>query len=59
MASWWGYAEADPTVVGILVGTVALIAIAFVVKRLVGDASDGGDTRRAKGKRSRGDGWRS
>ena len=33
-ASWWGFVEADPLIVGVVVGAVALLAIGFVALRL-------------------------
>lgn len=59
LASWWGYAEADSTIVGILVGAVVLFAIVFVAMRAGGKTSGSSDSRREQGKRSRGDSWRS
>lgn len=35
-SSWWGYAEADPTIVGIVVATFALLAVLYVVGRATG-----------------------
>jgi hypothetical protein len=31
--AWWGYAEGDATIVGIVVAAVAIFAIAYVVSR--------------------------
>jgi hypothetical protein len=33
--AWWGYAEADSTVVGVLVAAVAALAVIYVVTRLL------------------------
>jgi hypothetical protein len=33
VASWWGYAEGNATLVGIVVAIVVLAAIAFVTRR--------------------------
>jgi multisubunit Na+/H+ antiporter MnhE subunit len=32
-AAWWGYAEGNPTLVGIAVGLVVAAAIVYVVRR--------------------------
>jgi hypothetical protein len=32
-AAWWGFAEGDPTIVGIVVLAIALLAVTFVVQR--------------------------
>lgn len=34
LASWWGYAEADPRLVGVVVAAVAVFAAAYVGQRL-------------------------
>lgn len=52
IASWWGYAEADPTIVGILVVVVAAFAIAFLLMKLT-RGRDGGAPDAGKGKRRR------
>jgi uncharacterized membrane protein len=31
---WWGYAEGNPTLVGIVVVIIAVAAIVFVVRRV-------------------------
>ena len=31
---WWGYAEGNPTLVGIVVAIVVIAAIAYVARRL-------------------------
>jgi hypothetical protein len=31
---WWGYAEGNPTLIGIVVGIVVVAALAFVARRL-------------------------
>ena len=33
-AGWWGYAEGNPTLVGIVVGLVVAAALIFVGRRL-------------------------
>lgn len=33
-ASWWGFVEADPLIVGVVVAAVAILAIGFVAMRL-------------------------
>jgi high-affinity Fe2+/Pb2+ permease len=33
--AWWGYAEAEPTLVGILVAVIAVLAVVYVITRLV------------------------
>jgi hypothetical protein len=33
IAAWWGYAEGDVTLVGIVVVVVAVAAIAFVARK--------------------------
>ncbi len=40
LASWWGYAEADPTLVAILVGAVAVLAVSYVVVRVTRQRRD-------------------
>lgn len=37
-AVWWSYAEANPTVVGVVVVALAIAAIAFVGTRVVARA---------------------
>jgi hypothetical protein len=32
-AGWWGYATADRTIVGIVVGIVVVAAVVFLVRR--------------------------
>lgn len=32
--AWWGFAEADPTVVGIVVAAVGALALVYLVMRL-------------------------
>jgi hypothetical protein len=34
LAAWWGFADADPTVVGVVVVALAALAVAYVVMRL-------------------------
>jgi hypothetical protein len=34
LAAWWGFAEADPVAVGIVVAALACLAVAFVAMRL-------------------------
>lgn len=31
---WWGYAQADPAIVGVLVGTIVILAIVYVANRI-------------------------
>jgi len=33
LATWWGYADGNPTLVGIVVVVVAIAAIAYVTQR--------------------------
>jgi uncharacterized membrane protein len=33
-SGWWGYAEANPTLVGIIVIIVVVAAVLFLVRRL-------------------------
>lgn len=33
MGQWWGYAEGNPTVVGLVVIVVAVAALAFLIRR--------------------------
>ena len=33
-AGWWGYAEGNPTLVGIVVAIIVIAAIAYVARRL-------------------------
>jgi hypothetical protein len=32
--AWWGYAEGNPTLVGIVVVIISIAAVAYVVRRL-------------------------
>ncbi|MCG8417867.1 MAG: hypothetical protein MJE77_07985 [Proteobacteria bacterium] len=32
--NWWGYAEADPTIVGVLVLAIAVLAVVHVIGRV-------------------------
>jgi hypothetical protein len=32
-AAWWGYAEGNPTLVGLVVVTVVIAAVVFVVRK--------------------------
>jgi hypothetical protein len=42
VSSWWGFAAADRTVVGIVVAAVGALAVAYVLLRLLsGRKSDG------------------
>jgi hypothetical protein len=34
IAGWWGYAEGNPTVVGVVVVVVAIAAVGYVARRL-------------------------
>jgi hypothetical protein len=34
MATWWGYAEGNATLVAIVVGVICAAAIAYVARRL-------------------------
>lgn len=36
-ATWWGYAEADPAVVGVVVAAVVAFALTYVAQRLLRD----------------------
>jgi len=36
LGAWWGYAEADAAVVGVLVAAVVLFAAVYVIRRLRG-----------------------
>jgi hypothetical protein len=47
----WGYAEADPTVVAILVAIVVALAIVYVVLRLSGGSGPRANKRKDAGKR--------
>jgi hypothetical protein len=37
VASWGGYAEADPTLVGVVVAAIAIFSVAYVVRRVLGE----------------------
>jgi hypothetical protein len=52
ISALWGYAEADPTVVGIVVGVFALIAVLYVVVRVTSKSGAGKNDR--PGRRDRG-----
>ncbi|GAB4519941.1 MAG: hypothetical protein Tsb0020_38500 [Haliangiales bacterium] len=41
LATWWGYAEADPLLVGVVVAAVASFALVYVGKRLIADRRPG------------------
>ena len=55
LAAWWGFAEADRLVLGLVVAVLAALAVAYVVVRLVrsrpprptGPAGSGATRRRA------------
>jgi hypothetical protein len=34
LAAWWGFAEADPVVVGVVVAAIACLAAGYVAMRL-------------------------
>ena len=34
MAAWWGFAEADRTVLGLVVAVLAAVAVAYVLVRI-------------------------
>lgn len=34
VAEWWGIAEADPTLVGVVVAAISLLAVTYVLLRL-------------------------
>lgn len=36
LASWAGYAQADPTLVGVVVAAIAIFAAVYVLKRVLG-----------------------
>ena len=50
--SWWGYAEADPTIVGVLVAVFGVLAVLYVVGRATGFIA--GRDRRDRARRSSG-----
>jgi hypothetical protein len=35
IATWWGLAEGDRTIVGVVVVAVAVLAVAFVISRVL------------------------
>lgn len=35
IATWWGFAEGDRTIVGVVVVAIAVLAAAFVISRLL------------------------
>jgi divalent metal cation (Fe/Co/Zn/Cd) transporter len=41
LASWSGYAQADPTLVGVVVAAIAIFAVVFVLKRVLGERRPG------------------
>jgi hypothetical protein len=47
LASFGGYAQADPTLVGVVVAAIAIFAVAYVLKRVLGErrAGRGGGPR--------------
>lgn len=44
LGSWWGYAEADATIVGVLVAAVVALAVAYVAMRVVRSRRPAGST---------------
>lgn len=34
VATWWGYAEGNPTLVAVVVALISIAAVAFVARRL-------------------------
>jgi hypothetical protein len=52
ISALWGYAEADPTVVGIVIGIFAIIAVLYGVVRVTGKSGAGKSDR--PGRRDRG-----
>ena len=34
LATWWGYAEGNPTLVAIVVAIIVIAAVAYVARRL-------------------------
>lgn len=33
-AAWWGFVEADPLIVGVVVAAIAILALGFLARRL-------------------------
>ncbi|MEM9490643.1 MAG: hypothetical protein AAGC55_15965 [Myxococcota bacterium] len=52
--SWWGYAEADPTLVGVVVAVIAATAVAYVIGRAVRGRTGRGRAAAGKALDSRG-----
>lgn len=38
--AWWGLAEADATIVGLVVAAIAVFAVVYVVQRVRGNKSE-------------------
>jgi hypothetical protein len=41
LASWGGYAQADPMLVGVVVAAIAIFALVYVLKRVLGERRPG------------------
>lgn len=41
LASWGGYAQADPALVGVVVAAIAIFSVVYVLKRVLGERSPG------------------
>jgi hypothetical protein len=41
LSAWGGYAQADPTLVGVLVAAIAIFAVVYVLKRVLGERRPG------------------
>ena len=44
-AAWGGYAQADPSLVGLVVGAIAIFSVVYVLKRVLGERPPGRSRR--------------
>jgi hypothetical protein len=50
-AAWGGYAQADPTLVGLVVVTIAIFSVVYVLKRVLDDRQSGRRRGRRHGRK--------
>jgi hypothetical protein len=49
VASLGGYAQADPTLVGVVVAAIAIFSVVYVLKRVLGERRPGRSSRSQSG----------
>jgi ABC-type uncharacterized transport system permease subunit len=52
VSSWTGYAQADPTLVGVVVAAIAIFSVVYVLKRVLGERRPGRRSGPTPGSRS-------